>query len=430
MKTSSHFVAGAPISPPRWDAAKWTICGLLFLATTNNYMDRQIIGLLAPTLHQDLHWTELEYGYVILAFQTAYAVGQVFVGGILDRIGTKRAFSWLVSGWSAAAIGHAFVSSAFGFGIGRFFLGLFEAGNYPAALKTVAEWFPKQQRALATGLFNAGSNVGAVLTPLLIPWIVIHFGWRAAFFVTGTIGFVFVPIWWIFYPKSTKSVAEIESPSQGRVRWVTFLQIARTRQGWAYASAKFLIDPIWWFYLFWLPKFLNSHFGLTIDKLGLPLVVVYLSADIGCVGFGWLSGYFLERGWSVNRARKVTLLICALLVLPVILTPFSSNYWAAILLVSLAVAALQGFGANLFTLATDLFPETLVGSAMGFGGTFGAIGGMGIATLAGFILQMTGSYISLFVIAGSVGLLALLSIHLLSPRLVPVETGVAPGKSF
>jgi MFS transporter, ACS family, hexuronate transporter len=417
-RTASH-TATAP-----WSAVlyrnKWTICALLFVATTNNYMDRQIFGLLAPTLQKAIGWSELDYGYIITAFQAAYAFGQLFIGGVLDRIGTRIGLAAIVSGWSLASIAHAFVNTAFGFGAARFFLGATEAGMFPAGVKTVSEWFPKRQRALATGIFNAGTNVGAVLTPLLIPWITIQFGWRWAFAVTALTGVIFLIFWLWIYPPGRAHSGEAQSQAGGHQRWVTFLQIARTRQGWAYALGKFFCDPIWWFHLYWLPKFLNAHYGLTLDKIGLPLVVVYLAADAGCVGFGWFSGWLITRGWSTNLARKTTMLICALLIVPVIFATSASNLWAAVALISLAVSAHQGYSTNLFTLTTDLFPKNLIGSAMGFGGAAGAIGGMFIATFAGYILQVTGSYVPLFIVAGTAYLVGLLLIHLLSPRLNPV----------
>jgi MFS transporter, ACS family, hexuronate transporter len=407
---------------------RWYICGLLFFATTINYIDRQVFSILAPDLQRTIGWSELEYGYIVTAFQAAYASGYFVVGRIMDSISTRKGFAWIIGIWSLAAMGHALARSALGFGIARAALGLGEAGNFPAAIKTVAEWFPKQERALATGIFNAGSNIGAIIAPIIVPWLAIYYGWQSAFLVTGGLGFVWLLFWLLLYrrPEEHRNLAAGEfahirsdpPDKAGKVAWATVLP---KRQTWAFAIGKFLTDPVWWFFLFWLPKFLNQQYGLTLDKMGLPLVIIYLTADIGSIGGGWLSSTLIRRGWTVNAARKTAMLVCALCVVPIMFASQASNLWVAVALVSLAMSAHQGWSANLFTITSDMFPRNAVGSAIGIGGTMGAIGGMFVATAAGFILEFTGSYYSLFLIAGSMYLIALLIIHLLVPRLEPAE---------
>lgn len=323
---------------------------------------------------------------------------------------------------------HALASSTLGFAAVRFALGLGEAGNFPASIKTVAEWFPKQERALATGIFNAGANIGAVVAPAIVPWIALHYGWRWSFVITGSFGFFWLVLWLMLYRKPTEhprvsaaELAHIESDppeSSERVAWARLLPL---RQTWAFALGKFMTDPVWWFYLFWVPKFLNKQYGLTLDKIGLPLIIIYLASDIGSVGGGWLSSALLKRGWSVSAARKTALLVCAVSVLPIVFAGAASSLWMAVTLLSLATAAHQGWSANLFTLTSDMFPRRAVGSVVGIGGTLGAIGGMLVATASGFILEWTGSYMSLFIMAGSMYLLALAVIHRLVPTLEPAE---------
>ncbi len=409
---------------------RWTICALLFFATTINYIHRQIFSILAPTLEHEIHWTEVEYGYIITAFQGAYAIGLIVLGRAMDRFGTRRGFSFIITIWSLAAMAHALAMSTFGFGAMRFALGLGEGGNFPASIKTVAEWFPKHERALATGIFNAGSNIGAVVAPAIVPFIALHYGWRWSFVITGAVGFVWLVAWLALYRKPSEhprltpaELAYIQSDppeSTGNVPWGRLLPL---RQTWAFSLGKFLTDPVWWFYLFWVPKFLNKNYGLTLDKIGLPLIIIYLASDVGSVGGGWLSSALLKRGWTANAARKTALLVCAVAVLPIVFAGTTSNLWVAVGLLSLATAAHQGWSANLFTLTSDMFPRRAVGSIVGIGGTLGAVGGMLVATAAGFILEITGSYLSLFIMAGSMYLIALGIIHLLAPRLDPVQLG-------
>jgi MFS transporter, ACS family, hexuronate transporter len=411
---------------------RWVICALLFAATTINYMDRQILGILAPDLQRIIGWNEIEYGYIVTAFQAAYALGLLVFGRVMDRYGTRIGYSVSVAWWSLAAMGHALASTVFGFGFARFMLGLSEAGNFPAAIKTVAEWFPKKERAFATGIFNAGSNVGAIAAPLLVPWIALTWGWQEAFILVGAIGFAWILFWWRYYeiPQRQKRLSQTElaliqsDPPDSPVK-VPWLKLISYRQTWAFALAKFLTDPIWWFYLYWVPKFLNKTYGLTLDKIGIPLVIIYVMADVGSIGGGWLSSRFIKGGWEVNKARKVTMLLCALAVVPIVLASQATELWMAVALLSLATAAHQGWSANLFTTASDMFPRKAIGSIVGFGGMAGSIGGMLFSTSAGFLLEFTGSYMTLFIISGSAYLLALVIFQVIVPKLQPAAIDIA-----
>jgi len=408
---------------------RWTICALLFLATTINYVDRQVIGILAPVLQKDIGFDQLQYGYIITAFEGAYALGLLLVGRIIDKIGTKKGYSYSLFLWSLAAMGHALVQTAFGFGVARFLLGLGESGNFPAAIKATAEWFPKKERALATGFFNSGANVGAIVAPLLVPWLTLKYGWPAAFIFTGAIGFVVLVIWiWMYklpeyHDKVTKEeLAYIKSdPVEKEQIKVPWLKLLKYRQTWAFVIGKFLTDPIWWFYLYWLPKFFNEHYGLDLAHIGLPLVVVYTMTTVGSIGGGWISSAFIKRNSTINKGRKLAMLICAVCVVPIIFASVVTHLWSAVALIGLAAAAHQGWSANIFTTASDMFPTEAVGSIVGLGGMAGAIGGMLIATAAGLILQLTGHYLFLFIICGFAYLIALLIFHFLVPRMEPVN---------
>jgi ACS family hexuronate transporter-like MFS transporter len=409
---------------------RWVICALLFFATTINYIDRQVLGILATdqSFKNTIGWNEAQYGYVNTAFQGAYALGLLVVGRLMDRFGTRKGFSFAIVFWSVAAMCHALARSAFGFGTARFALGLGEAGNFPASIKTVAEWFPKKERALATGIFNSGSNIGAIVAPLVVPFIAVNYGWQWAFIITGTLGFVWLIFWQLTYrrpeehPKlGASELAHIQSDPAEPTTKIPWARLLPHRQTWAFAIGKFLTDPIWWVYLFWLPKFLNTNYGLNITQIGLPLVVIYVTADVGSIGGGWLSSSLIKRGWTVNKARKLAMLICALAVVPIVFAARASNLWVAVGLVSLAAAAHQGWSANIFTMSSDMFPRRAVGSVVGIGGTAGAVGGMLIATAVGLILQYTGSYFAIFIMAGSAYLIALAVIQLLVPRLEPAN---------
>jgi ACS family hexuronate transporter-like MFS transporter len=406
---------------------RWTICGLLFFAAVINYIDRQVIGILKPTLmsKDGLGWDEIAYSNVVFWFQLAYAIGFIFMGRLMDRLGTRRGFSLSVIFWSLAAMAHSLASSVTTFSIARFGLGIGEAGNFPASVKTVAEWFPKRERALATGIFNAGTNVGAIVTPLTVPWIVGRYGWRMAFIATGATGFIWLVAWIALYrkphehPRVTRAELDyINSDPPERETKIPWLRLIPHRQTWAFIVAKFMTDPIWWFYLFWIPGFLHDRFKLPLDSLtsGLPLVVIYLMADVGSVGGGWLSSSLIKRGLPVSRGRKSAMLVCALCVVPIVLVSQTSNMWVAVVLIGLAAAAHQGWSANVFTMTSDMFPRRAVGSVVGIGGMAGAVGGMLIAKVVGYVLEWTGSYMPIFVIAGSAYLVALLFIHLLAPN--------------
>ena len=407
---------------------RWVICALIFFATTINYIDRQVLGILAPDLQGIIGWNEKEYGFIVTAFQAAYAASLLLTGWLIDRIGTRTGYSLSIIFWSIAAMGHALARSALGFGVWRGLLGFGEGGNFPTAIKTVAEWFPKKERAFATGLFNSGTNVGAIVAPLIVPWIAITWGWQWAFILTGALGFLWLLLWLPLYRRpedhprlSKQELAYIRSdPPEPSVR-IPWVRLFPHRQTWAFVLGKFMTDPIWWFYLFWLPKFLHTNYGLTLDRMGPPLVVIYLVSDAGSIAGGWLSSFLIRRGWSINAARKTTMLICALCVVPIMFAWKATDMWVAVGFIGLATAAHQAWSANIFTIASDMFPRQAVGSIVGLGGMGGAVGGMYMATAAGFLLHLTGSYHVLFIVAGSAYLAALLVVHSLAPRLKPVN---------
>jgi ACS family hexuronate transporter-like MFS transporter len=425
---ASESNPGAANIGARIGSYRWTICALLFFAATINYMDRQVIGILKPALKTDLGWDEIAYSNVVFWFQAAYALGFIFMGRIMDRLGSRKGFSLAVLFWSLAAMSHALARSVVTFSIARFGLGLGESGNFPASIKTVAEWFPKKERALATGIFNAGTNVGAIVTPLTVPWILGHLGWRPAFIITGATGFIWLVAWYAIYrrphehPRCKKPELDYinSDPPDAEVK-IPWLRLIPHRQTWAFVIAKFMTDPIWWFYLFWIPGFLHDQYKLPLDRMtsGLPLVVIYLMADVGSVGGGWLSSTLIKRGWELSRARKTAMLICALSVVPIVLVSRTANMWTAVVLIGIAASAHQGWSANVFTMTSDLFPRRAVGSVVGIGGMAGAVGGMLIAKTVGYVLQWTGSYLPIFIIAGSSYLVALLLVHLLVPRFTP-----------
>ena len=424
-------VPPATAPPPRSTISRvrWVVCGLLFCATTINYMDRQILGLLAGTLQKEIGWNEIEYARIVIAFQAAYALSYAGFGRLIDVIGARNGYSLAITFWSLAAMGHGLARTVFGFGVARFTLGLGEGGNFPAAIKAVTEWFPRKERALATGLFNSGANVGAVVAPILVPFLTLRFGWQMSFVVIGAVGFVWVLFWWWLYesPRNSRRVSAAElalihadppEPPPVKLPWHRLLGY---RQTWAYIVGTSLSAPIWWFYLYWLPKFLNKQYGLDLEHLGPPLVVIYSLTCVGSIGGGWLSGYLLRRHWSLNASRKTALLLCALAVMPVMLAPQVPQLWVATLLVGLAASAHQGWSANLYTLVSDLFPKQAIASVVGLGGTFGSLTAMVFSQSAGTILQKTGSYWSLFIIAGSSYMVALGIIHLLTPRMQPAD---------
>jgi ACS family hexuronate transporter-like MFS transporter len=417
----------APASPV--GRVRWTVCAMLFVATSINYMDRQVIAILKPTLEHSIGLTEMQYGYIVDAFQIAYAIGLLGAGRLMDKLGTRIGYMLVMAFWSLAAMGHAIASTALGFGVARFMLGLGEAGNFPAAIKTIAEWFPKKERSFATGLFNSGANVGAVLAPLIVPWITIRYGWHAAFLATGSIGTLWM-IWWFrryrrpsdhasVTPRELQHIYQDAAVETGPpIPWRRLLVY---RQTWAFAVAKFLTDPIWYFYLFWLPSYFSAKFHLDLSHLGLPLIIVYNVSAIGSIGGGWLPSPFHRLGLSPTSARLAAMLFCAILVVPIYMATNVTSVWAAIALISLAAGAHQGWSANLFTTASDMFPRSAVGSVVGIGGMAGSAGSALFAYFAGHSLQLTHSYASLFAISASAYLLALVLLYLIASGLKKVE---------
>ncbi len=408
---------------------RWVICGVLFIGISKNYMDRQVLGVLKTTLQHDFGWNEVDYSNLVFVFQAAYAVGMLGVGRFIDRVGTRIGYGMAMVFWSVASMAHALCGSLVSFGFARAALGLGESGAFPASIKTVTEWFPQKERALATGIFNAGTNVGAILTPLLVPWITVRFGWRWAFVITGAIGFLWYLLWMAVYRKpeehprcSSAELQYIQSDREKPAARVPWAKLLGYRQTWAFLIAKFLTDPIWWFYLFWVPGFLQREHGLNLMQIGLPIVVIYLISDAGSIAGGWLSSRFIKRGFSVNVGRKVAMLICALCVVPIVYAYRAQGLWQTVLLIGLAAAAHQGFSANLFTTASDMFPSHAVASVVGIGGMAGAVGGMLIAKIVGYVLQQTGSYLVPFFIAGTAYLIALGVMHVIVPRLQPVNS--------
>ncbi|MFN7946320.1 MAG: MFS transporter [Blastocatellia bacterium] len=416
---------------------RWYICALLFFATTVNYIDRQVLGTLAPELQQKIGWTESEYSQIVIAFQIAYAVMFLVWGGIIDRIGVKLGFAIALVLWSLAGMSHALAASAFGFSVARFFLGIGEAANFPASVKTVAEWFPKKERALATGIFNAGTNVGAIIAPATALLLSEKFGWQSAFIFTGAVGFLWLIFWWWLYQRPETHprlsaeefslIREGEEEVAGQKaslaetlrQWASLLQY---RQLWAFAFGKMLTDPVWWFYLFWLPKFLNKNFGVKGTALIPYLTAVYIIADVGSVGGGWISSALIRRGWTVNRARKTALLLFAVVMPLVTIAHFTSSAWTAVLMIGIAAGAHQGWSANLFTLTADMFPRRAVGSVVGIGSCAGALGGILLPYYAGRVLdQNPGYYLPMFIIAGVTYLIAWAVIHSLAPRMEPAK---------
>jgi MFS transporter, ACS family, hexuronate transporter len=408
---------------------RWSICALLFFAATINYMDRQIIALLKPTLQSQLGWSEIGYSNIVLAFQIAYAAGLLVMGRLVDRLGTRKGFSLAVLIWSAAAMAHAAARSVLQFAMVRFALGLGESGNFPASIKTVAEWFPKRERALATGIFNSGANIGAIATPLVVPWITYRFGWQMAFIGTGALGLIWVMAWWVLYRRpeehrsvSAEELAHIRSdPQEEKLAKIPLRNLVNHRETWAIAVGRLFTDPIWYIYLFWSPDFLSRRFGLDLRAMALPLFLVYSGASVGSIGGGWISSSLLRRGWSLNKSRKTALLVSALAVVPVVFAVWATNLWVAVALVAVAAGAHQGWSANMYTLASDMFPRAAVGSVVGFASMAGAIGGMFAAKAVGYILQWTGSYVPVFFVAGSAYPFAFVLVQALAPHIRPIS---------
>jgi len=417
-------------------AGRWTICAMLFVATTINYMDRQVLSILKPvlsgaTLHlqpllpgwpsveSSISLTDAQYGNILAAFQIAYALGVVFAGRLVDRVGCRKGYPIVTGLWSLAAMGHALVNSISGFAIARFLLGLGESGNFPAAVKATAEWFPPKERALATGIFNSGASVGAILAPLAVPWVALHFGWRASFLVTGLFSAIWIVWWSMRYrtPQQKNFTAAGSSVPPSSAPSVTWWKLLRYRQAWGFMLGKFLTDPVWWFFLFWLPQYFNSRFRLDLSHLGLPLVIVYVMSTVGSVYGGWLPKGFIRMGMTLRRARLAAMLTCACLVVPIAVAGGLRSVWLAVGLLSLAAAAHQGWSANIFTTSSDMFPAEHVGTIVSFGQVAGALGGAIFQPIAGHILQFTHSFVPLFLYSAFAYLVALLLLRTLAPGL-------------
>lgn len=403
---------------------RWRICTLLFFVTTLIYLERQVLGVLAPELERVIGWDEIQYGNIVMAFQMAYALGMLLSGRFLDVVGPRIGYALAIAVWTLATSGQSLARSVLAFAIARFVLGLAEAPNFPAAIKTVAEWFPNKERALATGIFNSGANIGAIVAPATAPWVAAHFGWQWAFVLLGVLSAIWIVPWAVTYRQPERhprlaatELAYIQSDPQEAAVRVPWVRLVPHRQTWAFLVGKFLTDPIWWFFLYWLAKFLNQQYGLARTGLGWPLVIVYTGSMVGSVCGGWLPAKFLKMGWSLNRARKTAMLICAVAVLPVTFAATGGKLWLTVALVSLATAAHQGWSANLFTLPSDTFPKQAVASVVGIGGFGGAVGGMLIATLTGLVLERTHSYVPIFVMASLAYLVAIAIIHLVLPTL-------------
>lgn len=377
---------------------RWTICSLVFFATTINYLDRQVISLLKPTLEKIFHWSESDYSNIVVAFQFAYALGMVTVGRVIDRVGTKIGYALTLVFWSMASILHAFATGTVSFMVYRAALGFTEAGNFPAAIKTVAEWFPQRERAYAAGIFNSGTNVGAIIAPLVVPWLALKYSWQAAFVITGAVGFLWLVFWFLLYeiPSKQKRLSKAEyeyihsdaeeKPASTKISWS---QLLRYKQAWAFIAGKFFTDGIWWFLLFWLPAFLKAQYGLEGTKISLPIAVVYTMAGVASIAGGWLPMWFVQRGWTMVRARQTAMFLYACFPLAMLFAQAAGSYnlWFAIAIIGIAASAHQAWSANLYTTVSDMFPKQLVASVIGLGGMVGAIGGMAVSKSAGLLFD-------------------------------------------
>jgi len=424
MTQSAMTVTEPAIS--RMGRVRWLVCALLFAVVALNYTDRQVLSVLKPTLQQAYGWSETGYGWMAVSFQIAYGLGYVAFGRVVDRFGAKVGGTIAVTIWTIAHTAHAFVTSTAGFTWVRIPMGLGESGLFPCTLAAAAEWFPKRERAFAIGIFNAGSNVGAIIAPFIVPIITILWGWQMAFILTGLLTFAWLAVWLIWYrrPRDMTSVtaqelAYIESDPQEAQRPVAWSKLLSTRQTWAYMLGRFIIDPVWWTFLFWLPDFFSKRYGVDLKHFGPPLVTIYVMADIGSVLGGWRSSRLLKRGVALGRARKMAMLACALCALPVAGAMYASNLWLAVAVIGLACGAHQGFSANLYALPSDLFPRWAAGSIVGLGGFAGATGGVLMSLYAANVLQAIGSYTPIFIFASLAYLLALLVVHLIAPRYAP-----------
>jgi len=408
---------------------RWVIVFLLFLATSINYIDRQVIGILKPFISADLNWSEQDYGYIITAFQISYAIGLLLTGAFLDKLGTRLGYVSAVGVWSIAGIAHSMASSVLGFTFFRSLLGLGEAANFPAAVKTIAEWFPKRERAFATGLFNSGSTVGAIAAPIIVSYITILLNWKWAFIITGLLGFFWIGLWLLLYHKPSEhpklSIEELkyinqDEENEAEPPVIKLGQLLKYKETYAICLTRFLSDWVWWFFLFWIPDYLSKSRNLNIKELVMPLIIIYAVSSIGGIGGGWLSSFFIKSGVSVDKARKDTIFICSLLVLPIIALNFATDIWLVVLLLSLAAAGHQGWAANIFTIISDIYPKTAVGAMMGISGFFGAIGGALAASFVGLLLQATNSYTIIFTVASVMYITNWLIIKIIIPDIKPL----------
>jgi ACS family hexuronate transporter-like MFS transporter len=423
---------------------RWTICALVFFATTVNYLDRSVISLLKSTLSEEFNWTDADYVDIEVAFKFMYAFGMLGAGRVVDKLGSKVGYFVATTLWSIAAMAHAFVSSTLGFIVVRGALGITESGNFPAAIKSTAEWFPKKERALATGIFNSGTNVGAILAPLSVPFIAEAWGWKWAFIITGAFGIIWMVMWLIMYdtPANHKKVNKAELDyinsdkddhvnTDGTEQKISWIRLLGFRQTWAFAIGKFLTDPVWWFYLFWLPDFLQSEYGLTTVEVAIPVAVVYLISTFGSVGGGWLPLRLIRNNWPVFKARKTSMLIYAFVVLPIVFAQILGGYnmWLAVIVIGIATSAHQAWSANIFTTVSDMFPKNAIGSVIGIGGMFGGIGGILLSALVqrGMfeyyreIGEIETAYYIMFFICSSAYLLAWTIMHFLVPRMERIK---------
>ncbi len=408
---------------------RWRIVALLFFATTINYIDRQVIGILKPYIASDLGWSDADYGYIVTAFQVAYALGLLITGRVLDKFGTRMGYLLSIVVWSIAGMAHAAATSLIGFAAARFALGLGEAGNFPAAVKTVAEWFPKKDRAFAAGIFNSGSTIGAIIAPIIVSGITIALGWQWAFIITGSLGFIWIFFWLSYYhlPEKHPKISseefnyidqdKDEINSKEQIRWV---QLFKFRQTYAICSTRFISDWVWWFFLFWIPDFLNKTHGINLKEVVFPLIIIYAFSSVGGIMGGWLSSKFIIMGKSVGFARKTTILICAIIILPVMLVSQVQSLWIAVALISLAAAGHQGWASNIFTIVSDIYPKNAVGSMMGLCGFAGAIGGPISASFVGLLLKSTRSYFLIFLTSSSVYLVNWLIIKIFIKDIIPL----------
>lgn len=418
---------------------RWAICSLLFFATTINYLDRQVVGYLKPILEKQFNWTETDYSHIVMAFTAAYAVGLLLFGRIIDKLGSRLGYTISIAIWSIAAMLHAVVRTTLGFGIVRATLGLGESGNFPSAIKTVVEWFPKKERALATGFFDSGANIGAVLAPVIIPWLLGVYGWRAAFMITGGLGILWLVAWLYVYnvPEKHKklSAAELayiksdaDRPGTAGQPAVPWIKLFGLKQTWAFIIGKFFTDPIWYFFMYWLPSYFSSTFHLDLTKPTPPLIIIYTAATVGALGGGYLSSWLIKKGWAVYKARKYALLVSALIVLPIFASRYTQDIWVVVGLISLSIAGNAAWSANIYTIVSDMMPGKAVSSVVGIGGMAGAVGGVLFPIGIGAVLDhykalhnITAGYNIIFIFCSLSFLLAWLLIHLLTPKMEPVD---------